>query len=111
MLSAALLFMREDLDVAARHAAAAVELSRRTADREPWANAAAMSAVLQVVVGRSDGLSDLARGRAARRSVGRPAGDRRSELPSGPDAALDRRRAGGGPAVVRAACACAGLRR
>ena len=54
MLSAALLFMREDLDAAARHAAAADELSRRTADRELRARAAAMSAVLQVVVGRSE---------------------------------------------------------
>ena len=39
MLSAALLFMREDLDAAARHAAAAAELSRHTADRELRANA------------------------------------------------------------------------
>ncbi len=51
MLGAAQLFMREDLAAAARQAAAAAELSRRTTDRELRANATSMSALLQVVVG------------------------------------------------------------
>ena len=59
LLSAALLFMREDLHVAAGHAAAATDLSRRTADRELRANTISMSALLQVVIGRPEAFQTL----------------------------------------------------
>jgi DNA-binding CsgD family transcriptional regulator len=54
MLGSALLFMREDLDGAARHADEAARLSRDTTDRELRANTVSMSALLQVVTGRPE---------------------------------------------------------
>ena len=71
MLGSALLFMREDLVAAARHAADAAELSRSTADRDLRVTTIAMSALLQVVIGHPDAFETL---REAER-LGEPSDD------------------------------------